>query len=61
MLNGLNELRLNEELTDFTICVDTRRFSVHKTVLAGSSAFFKVFVAHFVGIGSLDGKKNTLL
>lgn len=39
--NGLENLRLENSLTDVTLCVDGMSFSCHRVVLAAASHYFR--------------------
>lgn len=39
--NGLENLRLENSLTDITLCVGSMRFSCHRVVLAAASNYFR--------------------
>lgn len=39
--NGLENLRLENSLTDVILCVDSREFSCHRVVLAAASNYFR--------------------
>lgn len=39
--NGLETLRVENALTDVTLCVDIQEFSCHRVVLAAASNYFR--------------------
>lgn len=51
IVNALEELRVDDELTDVTLSCDGRRIKAHKVLLSACSVFFKeTFKVNVYGI-----------
>lgn len=46
LLDGINEMKIGGDMTDFTVKVGTTAFDVHRLVLAVSSPYFRAMLSH---------------
>ncbi|XP_072038443.1 kelch-like protein 10 isoform X1 [Amphiura filiformis] len=57
LMEGMNQLRINQDLFDVTVIVGNKPFQAHKAVLASLSGYFQVM---FTNRGFVDMKKSEI-